>query len=236
METQQLIAVAASAVGLVLLGTGAGFGVRAFRLARLLGNTPPTPIPLLEPGLNEVRGVVHGEGDLVSPMSRRACVYWRMLVEQRRRNRWETLVDQKQSVRLWLDDGGGRVALAPADADVIVTSAARGTGGIFGFPSAELTELLGRLGAQPEGMVGPYLRYREEIIAAGDRLHAVGSVEKTAEGWEMRADGDVYVVSDRDEAEVVRHQERRALRWAGVVVLGLLALTWGMLNGAASAI
>ncbi len=235
VETQQLIAAIASGVGTSALVAGAVLGTRAFRLARLLGNTPPTPIAELEPGLNEVRGVVHGDGDIESPLSRRACLYWRMIVEQRRRNRWETLVDKRQTVRTWLDDGGGRVALFPDEADVIVTSPARGTGGIFGFPSAELSEVLDRLGEAPEGLVGPYLRYREEVIAGGDRVHAVGRVAAAADGWEMHADGDLYVVSDRDEAEVVRGQERIALRWAGVAILGALGVAWGVLNGALGA-
>ncbi len=236
MEAQVIIAWAALGLGALALVFGVVFGVRAFRLARVLSSTPPTPIPALEAGLHEVRGVVHGEGSVESPLSRQACVYWRMIIEQRRRNRWETLVDKREAVPCWLDDGGGRVAISPIDADVIVTLSARGTGGIFGFPSAELSEVLERLGASPDGMVGPYLRYREEVVTPGDRLHAVGTAVSVGEGWEMRKDNDVYVISDRDEADMVANQERLAVRWAGLAVAGALALAWGFLNGGVAAL
>ncbi|MBM4364590.1 MAG: hypothetical protein FJ102_00130 [Deltaproteobacteria bacterium] len=236
MEAQVIIAWAALGLGTLALVLGLVFGVRTFRLARVLSATPPTPIPALEPGLHEVLGVVHGEGAVESPLSRQTCVYWRMIIEQRRRNRWETLVDKREAVPCWLDDGGGRVAISPIDADVIVTLGARGTGGIFGYPSAQLSEVLERLREAPEGLAGPYLRYREEVVNPGDRLHAVGTVVNTGDGWEMRKENDVYVISDRDEADMVRNQERLALRWAGLAVAGALAMAWGFLNSNAAAL
>ncbi|MBM4389796.1 MAG: hypothetical protein FJ090_01630 [Deltaproteobacteria bacterium] len=236
MEAQVIIAWAAVGLGTVALLLGLVFGVRAFRLARALSATPPTPIPALEAGLHEVLGVVHGEGSVESPLSRQTCVYWRMVIEQRNRNRWETLVDKREAVPCWLDDGGGRVAISPIDADVIVTLGARATGGIFGYPSAQLSEVLERLREAPEGLVGPYLRYREEVVNSGDRLHAVGTVVNTGDGWEMRKEDDFYVISDREEADLVSNQERVALRWAGVAVVGALALVWGASNSDVAAL
>ena len=213
----------------VLLGAGglavlAGLvqGYRTWRLSRMIASTPPTAISGLYAGLHEVRGALHGDGVLDSPYSHKPCLYWRLVLEQRRRNRWETLVDRKATVPAWLDDGGGRLGLQLDQADVIVSNGQRISDGILGFPSSELTDLIARIGSEVEGLAGPYLRYHEEVLVSGDRLCAMGEVKADGEAWELAAGGDPNVVSDRDEAEVVSHQERVALRWIGVALIGVL--------------
>lgn len=215
----------------VLLGTGAlasAVGVvqayRNWRLSRLIANTPPTAISDLNAGLHEVRGALQGDGMLESPFSRRPCLYWRLVLEQRRRNQWETLVDRKGTVRAWLDDGGGRLALHLDQADVIVGASQRTADGILGFPSSDLTELVERIGSQVDGLSGPYLRYHEEVLVAGDRLCALGEVKADGEAWELSTASETQVVSDRNEAEVVKYQERLALRWIGVAMIGALII------------
>lgn len=216
-------------VSAVLFGTGALTFVvalfqayRNWRLSRLIAGTPPTAISDLSAGLHEVRGALQGDGLLESPFSRRPCLYWRLILEQRRRNQWETLADRKGSVRAWLDDGGGRLTLHLDQADVIVGASQRTSDGILGFPSSDLTELIGRIGADVEGLAGPYLRYHEEVLVAGDRLCAMGEVKADGEAWELSTAAETQVVSDRNEAEVVKFQERLALRWIGVAMIGAL--------------
>jgi hypothetical protein len=217
-------------MGAIWLVVGAWLALRAWRTARLISSTPPTAIASLTNGLHEVRGAIRGDGSVKSPLSERECVYWRFLLEQRHQNRWETLVDRKAGVPAWLDDGGGRLELDVLTADVILTRSEHGTGGIFGVPSAELTRVLAVLGVEPANLQGPYVRYREEWVGAGDRMHAVGTVSQDGELWRMRAEGDVHVSSDRDEAEVVRYEERLALRWVGVTVGGVGLFVWAVLQ------
>ncbi len=216
--------------GVVVLGVAGWLALRSWRTARLISSTPPSSIAALTAGLHEVRGAIHGEGSVTSPLSERACVYWRFLLEQRRQNRWETLVERKAGVPAWLDDGGGRLELDVLTADVILTRNEHGAGGIFGVPSAELTRVLEVLGEEPANLQGPYVRYREEWVVPGDRMHAVGTVSQEGEGCRMRGDGDVHVLSDRDETEVVRYEERIALRWVGVAAIGLGLVVWGTLQ------
>ena len=213
--------------GLTLAGS-VWAALRGWRTARLLASTPPTAISALTPGLHEVRGAIRGEGSLRSPLSDRPCVYWRFLVEQRRQNAWEVLVDAKDAVDVVLDDGGGRMVLQPRLADVVLSRPEHTNSGILGVPSAELTAVLARLGEAPTGLQGPFVRYREELLADGDRLHVVGTVVQGGDDtWELGA-GDVHVLSDREEAEVVRHEERMALRWVGVAVVGLALVAFAV--------
>ena len=216
--------------GLLALGLGAWLALRAWRTARLIAATPPTAISALTPGLQEVQGAIHGSGSLTSPLTQRACVYWRFIIEQRRQNRWETLVDRKEAVPAWLDDGGGRLEIDPRSADVILSREEHAVGGIFGVPSAELTKVLEVLGESPANLQGPYVRYREELVAEGDRLHAVGTAVAVENAWHLRTEGDVHVLSDCDEAEVVRYEERLALRWVGLAVIGLGLVVWATLQ------
>lgn len=229
MDAAQLITLASAATGVLFLTLGAFFARRAWRLARLVSSTPPTALAALDVGLHEVRGAVHGRGALTSPLAGRECLYWRFLLEQRRGGDWETLVDRNEAVPLWLDDGGGRVSITLERADVIVTAQDRSVGGIFGVPSSELTALLERLGEGPANLLGPFVRYREELFLDGDRLHAIGRAERDDEGgWRLIPDGDSLVLTDRDETEVVRFQERLAVRWLGLTAIGLGLVIWAI--------
>lgn len=224
MESVELIAAGVGVVGAGLAGVGAVFATRAFRTARLILTTPATPVAQLDAGLHEVKGSLGADATLESPLSRRACGYWHLVVEQRVKNRWEALVDRRDSARLWLDDGSGRAALPLDGAQVVVSAPARVSSGIFGVPSAELDDLLQRLGMEAVTPQGPFLRYREETLVGGDRLYAVAGASRTADGWSLVAHEGVFVVSDRDEAEVVRHQNRSGQRWLAAAAAGVAAL------------
>lgn len=220
-----------------IVGTGGAIGtvasvvlaVRAFGNARLIASIPPTPLRRLDAGLHEVRGALSGEGELVSPVSERPCLYVRLLLEQRRRNRWETVLDRREVRPATLDDETGSVRLDLMQAEVVVASPQRVRTGVYAVPGAELDALLGRLGdveleTEP---AGPFLRWREEVLAPGDTVYVVGTARPGDDLWTLSAEDGPFVVSDRDEAEVIRHQQRTGRRWAAIGVGSLVAAAWG---------
>lgn len=219
----------------VLTGVGgtvafacAVLAARSFGNARLLAEAAPTPAAELEEGLHEVAGRLAAEGELTAPLTGRPCAWYRLLLEQRRRNRWETVLDQKESLATRLGDESGEVGLQLSDADVVVSSPDRVRTGIFAVPSAELTALLAKVAAPTVPPAGPFLRWREEILAPGDRVFAVGLAQKDGERWALAGSEEAEVlVSDREEAEVVRHQRRAGQRWAALAALGVLAAAVG---------
>jgi hypothetical protein len=211
-----------TALGLVQAG-------RAFWTARLLSGSGATPMTELSEGLQEVRGTPLAEGAVTAPLSGRPCLHWRLLVEQQRRTRWETVLDKRASVPFWADDGTGRVRVDPAEAEVVVTAAARVRTGVFAHPSAEWSEVVARVGEPQNPPVLPFLRWREEFLEAGDVVTVVGRAVRDDEGaWAIVATEDAFVVSDRDDADVVRHHRRLGRRWALSVGAGTVVLGWGL--------
>ncbi|MDP2313324.1 MAG: GIDE domain-containing protein [Pseudomonadota bacterium] len=202
--------------------------VRAFGNARLLAEATPTPIAELDEGLHEVAGRLQADGVLYAPLTGRAAVFYRLLLEQRRRNRWETVLDQREARPGTIGDDTGTVTLRLDSADVVVASPDRVRTGIFAVPSAELAALLGRVAPPENPPAGPFLRWREEILLAGDRVFAVGTTQAGESGWAFQVGAETpLLVSDRDEVEVVRHQRRAGQRWAAVGLVGLLMALWG---------
>jgi len=220
----------------VVAAVGGGVGTlvaviqaaRGFWTVRLLEGSGATPLTELQPGLQEVRGTSLAEGAVTAPLSGRPCMYWRLQVEQQRRTRWETVLDRREWVPFWIDDGTGRARVEPADADVVVGAAARVRTGVFAHPSAEWSELVERMGPADAPPVHPFLRWREEYLEAGDVLTVVGAARDAAGGWVIESDGETFVVSDRDEKDVLRHHRRVGRRWTLVSAVAVAILAWGL--------
>jgi hypothetical protein len=215
------------------IGAAAAFplSARAFGNARLVASMPPTPIERLDPGLHEIKGALVAEGSHLAPISDRPCAYVRLLLEQRRRNRWETVLDLRLVDPAVLEEGGARCAIDLSQADVVVAAPQRIRTGLFPVPGDELDALLKKLEgttleAEP---AGPFLRWREEVLLPGDTLYAVGTARRAEDGaWSLQSEDGPFVVSDRDEAEVVRHQRQAGRRWAAIGLASIVALAWAL--------
>lgn len=215
-------------VGVSVTVACVALAVRAFGNARLLAEATATPVADLDAGLHEVAGRIRADGEVTAPLTGRTGAFYRLLLEQRRRNRWETVLDERRSRAHGIGDDTGTVALDLAAADVVVVSPDRVRTGVFAVPSAELDELLARVGPPTLPLAGPFLRWREEILHADDRVFAVGTANGTDTGWTLAAaEASPLLVSDRDGGEVVRHQRRAGQRWAAIGLVGLAVAAWG---------
>lgn len=228
MEFLPFLALALGGAALIAFGV---LSWRAFRAASIIAGNPPRPIVDLASGPSEAKGILHGEGRVEALVSRKSCLYTRLVIEQYRRNTWEPVLERREAVDVWLDDGSGKVRVFPKEAQVIVSSPKRAQAGIFEVPSADLTSLLERLGEQPQ-LVGAFVRWREEVLEDGDVLHGVGAAQQREDDdpirWELRGTRSFHVLSDRDDAEVIRLWRGRGQQYlAASVAAGILAV-WGL--------
>jgi hypothetical protein len=233
VTVREIVAWALAGGGAVGVGAAIPLAVRAFGQARLVGSMPPTPLPELDAGLHEVSGTLHGDVPRVAPATERPCVWVRVLVEQQQGNRWETLLDVRQGGPARIEQGGTAARLDLAAADVAVFSGTRVKSGSLRAPSAELDAMVARipgasLSATPEG---PFVRWREEILADGDTAYVVGTARKGEDGttWELvREERELLGVFDHDSTEVVRYLQRNGRRWILTSVVSLAVLAWGL--------
>lgn len=227
METDQLLPAILAITGAIAFFIFAGLAWRSFRAARIISANPPRPIAELSPGPTEVKGILHGDDRIESVISRRPCLYSRLVIEQYRKNQWEPVIDRRQAASVWLDDGSGRVRIFPKEAQVIVASPKRAQTGILEVPSPDLTRLLEQLGETPE-VLGAFVRWREEVLEQGDSLHAVGAARREDDQWELHGTENFHVLSDRDDAEVIRMWQRNAQQRTLAAILALVVAGWGV--------
>jgi hypothetical protein len=137
-------------------------GFKNYRIFRLLGTSPIIAIRGLADGLVHILGKPAGDDRLTSPITRQACFYFQVLIENWVRSRtgpgeWTMCLRHTEHTKFYLQDGTGKVAvdLHQAQLDLTQTfqteigpTAAAGPSGASGPSDNELRDYLGRTNAQ----------------------------------------------------------------------------------------
>jgi len=165
------------ALGRVMLGNR----VRPADCARTIRSTPRLPIRDLVPETVKVVGRLEMIVEpLIAPMSRRPCAFWEVVVEEvvgaGAGAAWVTRVSQSRGVDFDVRDESGRVrvelgGVAPASA--MVPDREFITGLRVGAPGPKAQEWLRRRKISLDNV-----RYRESILAAGERVAVVGTAHR----------------------------------------------------------
>jgi hypothetical protein len=127
--------------------------------------------------------------------------------------RWETGRDDTQSVPFGVDDGTGRVAVHLDQAELVLT------------PGTTYPCLPGydpsTLGVETHK---PDTRYTETLIAEGQELLVVGTIQPISGGnWQFEKGAAPLIVSDLAEGELVAWYRRKARTcWLLAALLGVL--------------
>ncbi len=117
-------------------GLGAGFvsffrGLRYYKKALVVADTPSIPIRSVAMGLSQMRGTAKGEGAFPSPVSGLPCYAYKVVIERykRRSNRngWSHYRTDVNGKRFYLEDDTGRVQVDPYGADLDVPRTCRRT-------------------------------------------------------------------------------------------------------------
>jgi hypothetical protein len=229
------------------LVSAAALGLLAWLNARrvsLLGG-PRVHVADLRPGNRKVRGrLISHEPLLLSPVTNRPCVYYRLRVDQERSQEvprlsgslvgrlrepenytrvvkyWQNILDATCSSPFLVDDGTGEVAVQPDEAEVIVKQRSRISTDITHGAPAHLQDLLRqRYGIWTVDRAGRVktLVFQEEIIEEGTQVTVVGPVEVLRDGTLcFEAGPGPLVVSERG----LERQADESRRWAIGLAVG----------------
>ncbi len=198
-------------------------GFICFRKKRVIENIPRSKIRSIAMGLVEVYGGVisHADTVLVSPFSRRDCVYYRYEIEEYQENgnksRW-VMVDKGESgIPFLLRDETDSVLVDPKGAEAEIPLDYKGSSGGDCDPPESVKEFMISRGLSPMDAYGRNrrLKFREYCIEPGDRLYVLGTAKDNPFMEETRSesnvmdvmigkgDGEIYYISDRPESEIL---------------------------------
>jgi hypothetical protein len=223
----------ASIACLVVGAVAAVLGVLRARRVNSIESTPTSRIRDLRPGLRVASGTVRALGPtLTSPIGGKSCVHYRFWVEeyvssvttterhQAANTGWRTVVDDQRSVAWVLDDGTGQAEVVVRDAELVLDQRTRLRSGFLHDAPPEVEQALARYGESSSGLIfNKNMRYTESVIAEGEPLFVLGTVSLDGPRPCFRAGGDVFIVSDRGEAGLLRGL--RTEMWIAFAIAGI---------------
>ncbi len=237
-------------VGYSLVGFFGGIilfvhGLSAFRLKRLIENTPTSKVRSAAVGLVEVFGVaVPCEGKLSSPFSKKDCVYYKYSIEEYRHSgkssRWVTLKSGECRSQFYVEDDTGKILVNPNEARIEIPIDSEYNSGNGNDPPECVLEFLSQNGISHEGFFGwnKRMRFREYFIEPGDSIYVMGIADisqdsaGSANGSEnlmihKGANNKTFYISDQPEKKILSELGGKIL-WGvfggAVLSVGCLAI------------
>jgi hypothetical protein len=184
------------------LGVGVGpylfyRGFRLFQRKRLILDIPRSSIRAAAIGAVEVSGKAVGPYTLVSPLSSRDCLYYRVVIRVFRHRRNSSIIDDV-CAPLFVDDGTGELMIYPAGAEM-QWAGTTGDGGEY------LTRVLARHGCARQDLVDA----REYCIVPEDNIFILGTLRENP--WATkRPDSSLSRIGpgfvSLDEADLLRRE------------------------------
>ena len=186
------------------------FMMNQISLLRLIEDTPTTMISNISGGLTEIKGsIVSTDIPLISPLSKKKCVYLHLLIEQRisrgKSSYWKTMVDKKLIREFNLDDGTGQARIELAQAEVEFEVDNHRSCGFLSDAPPDFKEVLSQHGLSTEGLIfNNTFRCAETILEEGDKLYVLGEPDMSGDlPYFNGKRGDTFFVSDSTEQELV---------------------------------
>jgi hypothetical protein len=129
-----------------------------FRRSRVVSDTPPSRVASAPQGYVELYGKakLHPAYNTISPASRRPCVWFRYLAEEKIGDKWHRVDGGMSSDTFLLDDGTGQVVIDPDSAEIITTDRRTWRDGT--------------------------MRYVEWLLTPGDNVYALGELKTEGGG------------------------------------------------------
>jgi hypothetical protein len=172
-------------------------GFRLFQRKRLILDIPRSSVRAAAIGAVEVSGRAVGPYTLVSPLSSRDCLYYRVVIRVFRHRGSSPIIDEV-CAPLFVDDGTGELMIYPAGAEM-QWAGTTGDGGEY------LTHVLARHGCERQDLVDA----QEYCIVPGDNIFVLGTLRENP--WTTkRPDSSLSRIGpgfvSLDEADLLRRE------------------------------
>lgn len=209
--------------------------IRAGRRLHFITSTPTTPIADLQPGLAEIKGTVtllSKQPALLSPYSRKQCVYYEFEVTEHFNRGSKTIIRDKKRIQFAVQDSTGVVDIDPDGADVLLNMDIHtSTKKYDKEASPEVEELLNRYGKSSKGLTSEkFSTFTEHSLEPGDEVYVLGEVGGASDKCMRFAKGAApYIISDKGELSLVGEYRLAVFRSSVLAVLGVSLMLYAIL-------
>jgi hypothetical protein len=237
-------AVFGACAGLGVCALGLWLGFRRLRLWRRVADTPTQKVRSVAMGVAELKGLAQPLGDAqTGPFSGAPCCWWRITVERevttrdskgRTRKRWRQIHSASSEAPFQLADADAAIDVLPQGAEVdaprvLSEITPRGFGGLFGGGDSVLKGPEAAAWAT-EGFLSERRRLREWQIGQRRPLYVLGWVGSRpgplAPAVGAGRGDAAYIISTRDEAELIAGLRWQVLGWFFLAFIALLGALW----------
>ena len=220
-------------------------GLASYRKRSLIQNIPTSKIRSIAMGLVEIFGEVvpTKEKLLKSPFTNKDCVYYKYVIEERRRtgsghyksSAWKKIKEGSESVRFFLKDNTGQVLVEPKGAAVDIPADHEFRLGTK--PNRYAENFFNSINFRYKGFLGlnRNIRYKEYFIQPKEKIYVLGTAGDNPYKEEATAHHSIedimiqkgktektYYILDRPEKKTLTHLTFQTLGGLGLGIVFML--------------
>jgi len=168
-------------------------GTRKHLLVQKITNTPTSKVRSAAVGLVELHGAARCKGEMVSPVAKTKCGFWRIIAQFYKSGKhggWRTFYKIDSTSPFYLEDNTGKILVDPKGAKVEIPQDHKYQGyisgkGLFGMKHKKIDEkVLKYIEEQEEKIRRKFDNYKnlnvrvfEYYVADGDEVYVLGDAE-----------------------------------------------------------
>jgi len=159
----------------------------------------------------EVVGKVDGgDAALQSPITKTPCVFWQVVVSEKRSSgkssHWVTVYSNKSTASFYVHDGTGRILVhASRGVELLLRDDVKKSSGIFSSLDEQTKAALSAMGVETKGFLNmnKNMRVQERYIEQGDQLYLLGRTSANPNTRMLDGESFPLIISDHSELSLL---------------------------------